>query len=90
MMTGYCEAQGKGRAKGRPRKVTQRSFIDGDDGDDGDQEKEDADLIEEDPCLLRNAQRRLQVMIQDCAEPDHDDDRMMRRLHFISYHDHIL
>ena len=23
-----CEAQGKGRAKGRPRKVTQRSFID--------------------------------------------------------------
>ena len=24
----YCEAQGKGRAKGRPRKVTQRSFID--------------------------------------------------------------
>ena len=24
-----CEAQGKGRAKGRPRKVTQRSFIDG-------------------------------------------------------------
>ena len=25
----YCEAQGKGRAKGRPRKVTQRSFIDG-------------------------------------------------------------
>ena len=25
----YCEAQGKGRAKGRPRKVPQRSFIDG-------------------------------------------------------------
>ena len=25
----YCEAQGKGRAKGRPREVTQRSFIDG-------------------------------------------------------------
>ena len=25
----YCEAQGKGRAKGRPRKVTQRCFIDG-------------------------------------------------------------
>ena len=25
----YCEAQGKGRAKGRPWKVTQRSFIDG-------------------------------------------------------------
>ena len=25
----FCEAQGKGRAKGRPRKVTQRSFIDG-------------------------------------------------------------
>ena len=25
----YCEAQGKGRAKGWPRKVTQRSFIDG-------------------------------------------------------------
>ena len=24
-----CEAQGKGRAGGRPRKVTQRSFIDG-------------------------------------------------------------
>ena len=24
----YCEAQGKGRAKGRPRKVTQRSFMD--------------------------------------------------------------
>ena len=24
----YCEAQGKGRAKGRLRKVTQRSFID--------------------------------------------------------------
>ena len=24
-----CEAQGKGRAKDRPRKVTQRSFIDG-------------------------------------------------------------
>ena len=24
----YCEAQGKGRAKGRHRKVTQRSFID--------------------------------------------------------------
>ena len=26
---GCCEAQGKGRAKGRPRKVTKRSFIDG-------------------------------------------------------------
>ena len=25
----FCEAQGKGRAKGRTRKVTQRSFIDG-------------------------------------------------------------
>ena len=25
----FCEAQGKGRAKGQPRKVTQRSFIDG-------------------------------------------------------------
>ena len=25
----YCEAQGKGRAMGGPRKVTQRSFIDG-------------------------------------------------------------
>ena len=25
----FCEAQGKGRAKGRPRKVTQRSFSDG-------------------------------------------------------------
>ena len=25
----YCEAQGKGRARGGPRKVTQRSFIDG-------------------------------------------------------------
>ena len=25
----YCEAQGKGRAKGPTRKVTQRSFIDG-------------------------------------------------------------
>ena len=25
----FCEAQGKGRAKGRHRKVTQRSFIDG-------------------------------------------------------------
>ena len=24
----FCEAQGKGRAKGRPSKVTQRSFID--------------------------------------------------------------
>ena len=24
-----CEAQGKGRAKGRPRKVTKRSFMDG-------------------------------------------------------------
>ena len=23
----FCEAQGKGRAKGRPRKVTQRSFM---------------------------------------------------------------
>ena len=28
-MKKYCEAQGKGRAKGRPRKVTKRSFIDG-------------------------------------------------------------
>ena len=28
----YCEAQGKGRAKGRPRKVTERSFIDMDGG----------------------------------------------------------
>ena len=28
-LTWYCEAQGKGRAKGRPRKVTQKSFIDG-------------------------------------------------------------
>ena len=27
--TWNCEAQGKGRAKGRPKKVTQRSFIDG-------------------------------------------------------------
>ena len=25
----FCEAQGKGRAKGRPRKVTKRSFMDG-------------------------------------------------------------
>ena len=25
----FCEAQGKGRAKGRPRKVNQRTFIDG-------------------------------------------------------------
>ena len=25
----FCEAQGKERAKGRPRKVTKRSFIDG-------------------------------------------------------------
>ena len=25
----FCEAQGKGRAKGRPRKVTERSFMDG-------------------------------------------------------------
>ena len=24
----FCEAQGKGRARGRPRKVTLRSFID--------------------------------------------------------------
>ena len=24
-----CEAKGKGRAKGRPRNVTQRAFIDG-------------------------------------------------------------
>ena len=24
----FCKAQGKGRAKGRPRKVTKRSFID--------------------------------------------------------------
>ena len=24
----FCETQGKGRAKGRPRKVTQRSFMD--------------------------------------------------------------
>ena len=29
MNSANCEAQGKGRAKGRPRKVTQRSFIDG-------------------------------------------------------------
>ena len=28
-MFDHCEAQGKGRAKGQPRKVTQRSFIDG-------------------------------------------------------------
>ena len=28
----HCEAQGKGRAKGRPRKVTKRSFIDMDGG----------------------------------------------------------
>ena len=28
----FCEAQGKGRAKGRPRKVTERSFIDMDGG----------------------------------------------------------
>ena len=28
-LTFNCEAQGKGRAKGRPRNVTQRSFIDG-------------------------------------------------------------
>ena len=27
--TRYCEAQGKGRARGGPRKVTQRSFMDG-------------------------------------------------------------
>ena len=25
----FCEAKGKGRAKGWPRKVTQRSFMDG-------------------------------------------------------------
>ena len=25
----YCEAQGKGRTRGGPRKVTQRSFMDG-------------------------------------------------------------
>ena len=25
----YCEAQGKGRARGGPRKVTERSFMDG-------------------------------------------------------------
>ena len=25
----YCEAQGKGRARGGPRKVTKRSFMDG-------------------------------------------------------------
>ena len=25
----FCEAQGKGRARGGPRKVTQRSFMDG-------------------------------------------------------------
>ena len=25
---GYCEAQGKGKVKGRLRKLTQRSFID--------------------------------------------------------------
>ena len=29
MLGTICEAQGKGRARGRPRKVTQRSFIDG-------------------------------------------------------------
>ena len=29
MISSDCEAQGKARAKGRPRKVTQRSFIDG-------------------------------------------------------------
>ena len=28
-MNYFCEAQGKGRARGGPRKVTQRSFIDG-------------------------------------------------------------
>ena len=28
-MAQCCEAQGKGRAKGRPRKVTKRSFMDG-------------------------------------------------------------
>ena len=28
----FCEAQGKGRAKGRPRRVTKRSFIDMDGG----------------------------------------------------------
>ena len=27
IMNRYCEAQGKGRAKGRPRKVTQKSFM---------------------------------------------------------------
>ena len=26
---GYCEAQGKGRARGGPRKVTEKSFMDG-------------------------------------------------------------
>ena len=26
-MSAVCEAQGKGRAKGRPRKVTQRSKV---------------------------------------------------------------
>ena len=25
----FCEAQGKGRARGGPRKVTERSFMDG-------------------------------------------------------------
>ena len=25
----FCEAQGKGRARGGPKKVTQRSFMDG-------------------------------------------------------------
>ena len=25
----YCEAQGKGRARGGPRKVTERTFMDG-------------------------------------------------------------
>ena len=29
MNISYCEAQGKGRAKGQPRKVTKRSFKDG-------------------------------------------------------------
>ena len=29
ILCNFCEAQGKGRARGGPRKVTQRSFIDG-------------------------------------------------------------
>ena len=29
LFSSFCVAQGKGRARGGPRKVTQRSFIDG-------------------------------------------------------------